>query len=126
MRVKKHLRTAPTFMKSEGQCEGSGRASHGGEVPEATACREVGPFPASGWEIHIAYFAVYRASHVGGSDGKEFTYNAGGLGSIPGSGRYPGEGNGYPLQYSCLENPKDRGAWLGYSPWGHKEWDTTE
>ena len=114
-------------MKSEGQCERSGRASHGGEVPEATACREVRPFPASGWETHIiAHLAVYRASHVGGSDGKEFTYSAGGLGSIPGSGRYPGEGTGYPLQYSCLENPKDRGAWLGYSPWGHKEWDTTD
>ena len=38
-------------------------------------------------------------------------YNAGGLGSVPGSGRSPGEGNGNPLQYSCLENPKDRGAW---------------
>ena len=38
-------------------------------------------------------------------------YNAGDLGSIPGSGRSPGEGNGNPLQYSCLENPMDRGAW---------------
>ena len=37
--------------------------------------------------------------------------NAGDLGSIPGSGRSPGEGNGNPLQYSCLENPMDRGAW---------------
>ena len=37
--------------------------------------------------------------------------NAGDLGSIPGSGRSPGEGNGYPLQYSCLENPMDGGAW---------------
>ena len=37
--------------------------------------------------------------------------NAGDLGLIPGSGRYPGEGNGNPLQYSCLENPMDRGAW---------------
>ena len=46
-----------------------------------------------------------------GSDGKESTYNAGGPGSIPGSGRSPGEGNGTPLQYSCLENPMDRGAW---------------
>ena len=36
-------------------------------------------------------------------------------GSMPGSGRSPGEGNGYPLQYSCLENPMDRGAWWGYS-----------
>ena len=42
---------------------------------------------------------------------KESACNAGDLGSIPGMGRYPGEGNGYPLQYSCLENPMDRGAW---------------
>ena len=47
----------------------------------------------------------------GGSDGKESTYNAGDLRSIPGSGRSPGEGNGNPLQYSCLKNPTDRGAW---------------
>ena len=47
----------------------------------------------------------------GGSDSKEPTCNAGDLGSIPGLGRSPGEGNGYPLQYCCLENPMDRGAW---------------
>ena len=47
----------------------------------------------------------------GGSDGKASVYNVGDLGSIPGSGRFPGEGNGNPLQYSCLENPMDRGAW---------------
>ena len=47
----------------------------------------------------------------GGSDGKESACNAGNLGSIPGSGRSRGEGNGNPLQYSCLENPMDRGAW---------------
>ena len=47
----------------------------------------------------------------GGSDGKESAYNAGDLGSIPGLGRSPGEGNGYPLQYSCLENSRNRGAW---------------
>ena len=53
--------------------------------------------------------------------------NAGELDSIPGSGRYPREGNDYPLQYSCLENPVDRGAWQAtYSPWGHKESGTTE
>ena len=40
---------------------------------------------------------------------------------IPGSGRSPGGGNGNPLQYSRLENPLDRGALAGYSPWGHKE-----
>ena len=47
----------------------------------------------------------------GGSDGKASAYNVGDLGSIPGSGRSPGEGNGNPLQYSCLENPMDGGAW---------------
>ena len=46
-----------------------------------------------------------------GSDGKESAYNAGDLGSIPGLGRSPGEENGNPLQYSCLENAMDRGAW---------------
>ena len=47
----------------------------------------------------------------------------GDLGLIPGLGRFPGEGNDNPLQYSCLENPMDGGAWC---PWGHKESDTTE
>ena len=47
----------------------------------------------------------------GGSDDKESICNAGDLGSIPGWGRSPGEGNGYPLQHSCLENSVDRGAW---------------
>ena len=47
---------------------------------------------------------------LGGSIGKESTCNAGDLGLIPGLGRSPGEGNGSPLQYSCLENPMDREA----------------
>ena len=47
----------------------------------------------------------------GGSDSKESACNAGGLGSIPGSGRSPGERNDYPLQYSCLENSMNREAW---------------
>ena len=47
----------------------------------------------------------------GGSDGKEHTCNSGDPGSIPESGRFPVEGNVYPLQYSCLENLMDRGAW---------------
>ena len=63
----------------------------------------------------------------GGSDGKASVYNVGDLGSIPGFdpwvGKFPGEGNGNPLQYSCLENPIDGGAWC---PWGRKESDTIE
>ena len=47
----------------------------------------------------------------GGSDHKDSTCNAGDLGSIPGLGRSPGGGHGNPLQYSCLENPMNRGAW---------------
>ena len=66
--------------------------------------------------------------HIGGfpgySDGEESVCNVGDLGSIPGSGRYPGEGNGYPLQYSCLGNPMDRGAWQASG--GCKEPDTTD
>ena len=50
-------------------------------------------------------------SYFGGSDSKAPVYNVGDPGSIPGSGRFPGEGNGNPLQYYCLENPMDRGAW---------------
>ena len=50
------------------------------------------------------------ASFPGGSAGKETACNVGDLGSIPDFERSPGEGNDYPLQYSCLENPVDRGA----------------
>ena len=55
----------------------------------------------------------FRTSRVfpGGSEDKASACNAGDLGSIPGLGRSPGEGNGNQLQYSCLENPMDRGAW---------------
>ena len=56
----------------------------------------------------------------GGSDGKVSVYNVGDLSWIPGSGGFPGEGNGNPLQYSCLENPMDGGAWY---TWGRKESD---
>ena len=47
----------------------------------------------------------------GGLEVKAFASNAGNPGSVPGLGRSPGEGNGHPLQYSCLENPMDGGAW---------------
>ena len=60
-----------------------------------------------------------------GSDGKASAYNVGDLGSIPGSERSRGEGNGNLLQYSCLENPMDGGAWWA-TVHGATEWDTTE
>ena len=59
---------------------------------------------------------------LGDSDSNESACNMGDLGSIPELGRSPGEGNGNPLQYSCLENSMDR----GYSPWDRNESDTTE
>ena len=69
-----------------------------------------------------------EAGLLGWLSGKEFACNAGDVGSIPGSERSPGGGNGNPLQYPCLENPMDGGAWWGHmgSPWGHRESDTTE
>ena len=63
---------------------------------------------------------------IWGSDSKESACNAGDSGSIPGSGRSPGEGNSYLLQFSCLENSMNRGAWRAKSPWGPKESDTVE
>ena len=60
-----------------------------------------------------------------GSVAKNLLANAGDAGSIPESGISPGEGNGNPLQYSCLENPRDRGDWWD-TVHGVKESDTTE
>ena len=59
----------------------------------------------------------------GGSDGKAPVYNAGEPGFDPWVAKFARVGKGNPLQYSCLENPMDGGAWC---PWGHKESDTTE
>ena len=63
----------------------------------------------------VIFQQFFKVSHVkdfpGGSDGKASAYNVGDLGLIPGSGRSSGEGNGNPVQYSCLGNPMDGGAW---------------
>ena len=56
-------------------------------------------------------YHILGISFPGGSDGKESICNAGNLSSIPGLKRSPGEGDVYPLQYSCLENSMDRGSW---------------
>ena len=68
----------------------------------------------------------YVWDFLGSSAAKVSTCNAGDPGLIPVSGRSPGEGNGYPLQYSCLENPHRQRSLDGYSPWGRKESDMTE
>ena len=57
------------------------------------------------------FYLGFPDGFPGDSGGKESACNAGDLGLIPGSGRFPGEGNGNPLQYFCLENPMDGGAW---------------
>ena len=62
---------------------------------------------------------------AGGSDGKESACSVEGPGLVPGLGRAPGEGNSYPLQYSCLENSMDRGAWWA-TVLGVTELDMTE
>ena len=69
------------------------------------------------WYVSIKCFP-------GGSDGKESTFSAGELGSIPELGRSPGGGHGNPLQYSCLENPYRQRSLAGYIPCGSKESDT--
>ena len=61
--------------------------------------------------IYLKNTSTVRGGFPGGSDSTASACNAGDLGSLPGSGRSPEEGNGSPLQYSCLENPMDRGAW---------------
>ena len=67
---------------------------------------------------------LFHLGFPGVSDGKESVCNAGYLGSILGLGKSPGEGKGYPLQDSCLENPMDRGAW-GIQSMGRKGSDMT-
>ena len=86
-------------------------------------------FPPRGAARVILFFrggVCLARGFPGGSDSKESACNSGDLGSIPGSGRSPEEGNGNPLWYSCLESSMDRGAYTGYSPWGHKELHMTD
>ena len=70
------------------------------------------------WRMFLQHSGQEMAS--GGSDGKESSCNAGDPGLISGLGRSPGRGNGYPLQYCCLETSMDRGAWRATFPslWG--------
>ena len=66
-------------------------------------------FTSMGFPVLLSSFL--GLSFPGGSDGKVSVYSVGDPGSIPGSGRSPGEGNGNPCRYSCLENSMDRGTW---------------
>ena len=71
----------------------------------------LGSSPGEGIRLPTPVFLGFS----GGSDGKQYAYNVGGLGSIPGLGRSPGGGHGNPLQYSCLEKPHGQSL-VGYSP----------
>ena len=77
-------------------------------------------------DIHILKDIYAHQDFPGGSDGKASAYNAGDPGSVPGLGRSPGEGNGTPLQYSCLKKTHGWRSLAGYSSWGRKESDMTE
>ena len=78
----------------------------GSSSPEHRQCSEL----SLGWQ-QVGIHEAFTDNFPGGSDGKASAYNAGDPGSIPGSGRSPGEGNGTPFKYSCLENPMDGGTW---------------
>ena len=69
---------------------------------------------------------IINRGFPGGSDGKASAYNAEDPGLIPESGISPGERNGYPFQYSCLEHSVGQRSLVGYSPWGYKELEMTE
>ena len=80
------------------------------------------------WSFVTVFYYLYlkNTGVSGGSEGEESACNVGDLGSIPGLGRSPGRGHSNPLQCSCMENPHGQRSLVGYSPWGHKESDTTE
>ena len=83
-----------------------------GDGSKVRCCKE--QYCIGTWDvrsINQGKLEVVKQDFPGASDGKASVSNAGELGSIPGSGRSPGEGNGNPPQYYCLENPMDRGAW---------------
>ena len=101
----------------------------GGSASKESACNagDPGSIPGSGRSPgeEIGYPLQYSwASLVSRWQG--IRLQVGGLGSIPGLGRSPGGGHDNPLQYSCLENPHGQRGLAGYSPWGHKESDTTD
>ena len=82
------------------------------------------------WKVSLNEFWLLLLQYIwgfpGGSDSKVSACNTGDSGSIPGSGRPPGEGNGNPLQHSSGKSHGQKSHLIGYSPWGHKESDMTE
>jgi len=105
-------------MECSGECmgpfEGGGHYLHylyHSLASDQTTGREHSSTSTENWIKDLLRMAPPIRIRPSDSDGKESAYNAEYLGSIPGLERSPGEGNGNPLQCSCLENPMDRGAW---------------
>ena len=98
-------------------CSPPGSSVHGDSPGKNTAVvcyallQEIFPTQGSNLGLPHCRQILYYLAFPGGLEGKASAHNAGDRGSIPESGRSPGEGNGNPLQYSCLENPMDGGAW---------------
>ena len=110
------VKNPPANAGGVGLIPGSGRFSgEGNGNPLQYSClrnpidRESGGLQSMGSQ-RVVHNVATKQGFPGGSDGKASACNAGDPGSIPGSGRSPGEGNGNSLQHSCLENPMDRGA----------------
>ena len=115
------IKNPPANAGDTGSIPGSGRSpGEGTSNPLQYSCWEIpwteetGRLQSMGWHDWVTQQQEHNK--VGGGlpwwlSGKEFTYNAGNLGLIPGSWRSPGERNDNPLQYSCLRNAMDRGAW---------------
>ena len=104
------VKNPPANAGDAGSIPGSGRSlGEGNGNPLQYSCLG-NPMSRGAWWATV-HGVVKESDATGDSDGKESACNAGDLGSIPGSGRSPGEENGNPLQYSCLENFMDRGAW---------------
>ena len=80
----------------------------------------------SHYRVALVSAAMEREGPPGGSGSKESACNVGDPGLIPGSGRFPGGGHGYPIQYSCLENPMDIGVWRATVHGNRKESNTTQ
>ena len=93
-------------------CWNTGRMQFKDWVTKTKKKRKLCQQPNSpGNHVTLLKAKVFTLSFPGASDSKQSACNVGDLGLIPGSGRSSGEGNGYPLRYSSLENPMDRGAW---------------
>ena len=120
--------TWTSSVEAEGQSlrEQAERPSQHPPPLQERVLEKVWSFKADSFSILI--YSLYAPLIFPGG-GKASAYNAGDLGSNPGLGKSPGEGNGNPLQYSCLENPMDRGAWglvgwsMGLQRVGH-DWET--